>query len=94
MDASVCFFISVFLLKELDSVIKEERLHPAHTEGDAFILAIFSHGAKGRIFGIDGRDVKIEAIKEAFDGKHCKSLAGKPKLFIIQACQGSEYLYF
>ena len=84
--------ISILLVQKIKAVIKEEREHPDHRDADAFIFAIFSHGAEGYILGTDAGKVKISDIEEAFDGKHCPALAGKPKVFLIQACQGSEYV--
>ncbi|XP_065096404.1 caspase-3-like [Paramisgurnus dabryanus] len=58
--------------------------------GDCFICCILSHGNKDGISGIDSRTVNVNDIREPFDGINCKNLAGKPKLFFIQACRGSK----
>lgn len=60
---------------------------------DAFICLFMSHGRENIIFGVDGAPVNIDKdILEPFDAKHCPALAGKPKLFFIQACQGGWLL--
>lgn len=83
-------FLFIFL-QQMVEILARESKHPDHAISDSFILALFSHGAQGQVFGIDFKPVPIEeTIKAAFDGKMCPALAGKPKLFIIQACQGSK----
>nr|XP_055070130.1 caspase-8-like [Misgurnus anguillicaudatus]XP_055070131.1 caspase-8-like [Misgurnus anguillicaudatus] len=57
-------------------------------DGDCFICCLLSHGSKEGVYGIDGAVVSVDEIREPFNGINCKSLAGKPKLFIIQACRG------
>ncbi len=50
-----------------------------------------SHGSKGVIYGTDGEEINIEnEIVQMFDANNCNGLVGKPKLFFIQACQGSK----
>ena len=74
------------------NLLSIESQHRAHKEADGFILAILSHGLKGVVMGRDGEWVKIKLIKTCFDGRFCPNLAGKPKLIIIQACQGGNYV--
>lgn len=59
---------------------------PRH--GDAFICCILSHGVKGAVKGTDGKLVAIKDIMATFNGSKCSSLINKPKVFLIQACQG------
>jgi len=58
-----------------------------HSGYSAFGCAILSHGEEDFIYGTDQR-IEIKSLTDKFKGK----LPGKPKLFIIQACQGSEYM--
>ncbi|NXO83074.1 CASP8 protein, partial [Sitta europaea] len=60
-----------------------------HRNMDCFVCFIFSHGEKDKIKGVDDECVNIEDLVSCFTGTNCPSLAGKPKVFIIQACQGS-----
>ncbi|XP_032715969.1 caspase-8 isoform X1 [Lontra canadensis] len=62
-----------------------------HTTRDCFICCILSHGDKGIIYGCDGQEVPIYELTSYFTGSKCPSLAGKPKVFFIQACQGDNY---
>lgn len=68
----------------------EEYSQKDHSNMDCFVCFIFSHGEKGKIKGADHKFVNIKDLVSCFSGSNCPSLAGKPKLFFIQACQGSE----
>ncbi|XP_075036226.1 caspase-8-like isoform X2 [Mixophyes fleayi] len=59
-----------------------------HTERDCFVCCILTHGQSRAVFGTDNGIIDIENIISYFSS--CKSLAGKPKLFFIQACQGKN----
>ncbi|NXK58220.1 CASP8 protein, partial [Sylvietta virens] len=59
-----------------------------HKKMDCFVCFILSHGEKDKIKGVDDECVNIEDLVSCFTGINCPSLAGKPKVFFIQACQG------
>ncbi|NXE77447.1 CASP8 protein, partial [Cochlearius cochlearius] len=59
-----------------------------HKDKDCFVCCILSHGKKGIIYGVDGQEVPIQELTTSFTGQNCRSLAGKPKVFFVQACQG------
>jgi len=62
-----------------------------HTQYDAFVCIIMSHGTSGdKIMGVDGRTIGIEDLMSEFNAVRCPSLANKPKIFLVQACRGSE----
>ncbi|NXA26368.1 CASP8 protein, partial [Ibidorhyncha struthersii] len=67
----------------------EEYSQKDHSNMDCFVCFIFSHGEKDKIKGADHKFVNIKDLLSCFSGSNCPSLAGKPKLFFIQACQGS-----
>ena len=54
-----------------------------HTDNDCFVCAILSHGDTGIVYGTDGI-IQLETLFEPLKGRHCQSLVGKPKVFIIQ----------
>ncbi|KAL3988099.1 5-hydroxytryptamine receptor 3 [Sarotherodon galilaeus] len=58
--------------------------------GDAFICSILSHGKKGAVLGTDRNPLPIIEITRKFSGCDQSVLTGKPKVFLIQACQGSR----
>ena len=57
-----------------------------HSSYDAFIFTILTHGEEGLVYGTDGT-ISITDITSKF--KSNVSLAGKPKIFLFQACQGT-----
>ncbi|EDX14899.1 GD21467 [Drosophila simulans] len=60
-----------------------------HGDSDCILVAILSHGEMGYIYAKDTQ-YKLDNIWSFFTANHCPSLAGKPKLFFIQACQGDR----
>ncbi|XP_037705837.1 caspase-8 [Choloepus didactylus] len=76
--------------KEICDVLKLYQ-NMDHNDKDCFICCILSHGDKGIIYGTDGQEVPIYELTSYFTGSKCPSLAGKPKVFFIQACQGDNY---
>ncbi|XP_044539508.1 caspase-7-like, partial [Gracilinanus agilis] len=61
-----------------------------HTESACFACILLSHGEEDVIYGTDGV-TPIKDLTVHFRGDKCKSLLGKPKLFFIQACRGTEF---
>lgn len=59
-------------------------------KSDCFACAILSHGEEGIVFGTDSK-VEVKQLLEPFKGNNCRGLLGKPKIFIIQACQGAQF---
>jgi len=58
-----------------------------HSQYNCFALIILSHGDDDCFYATDGR-VSIKKLVNRFRGDQCKTLLGKPKIFIIQACRG------
>uniref|UniRef100_A0A3Q3FDE7 Caspase-8 n=1 Tax=Kryptolebias marmoratus TaxID=37003 RepID=A0A3Q3FDE7_KRYMA len=58
--------------------------------GDAFVCCILSHGAKGEVLGTDSEPLAIKDVTRAFKATEQSALTGKPKVFLIQACQGGQ----
>ncbi|KAM6942085.1 caspase-3a [Lycodopsis pacificus] len=76
---------SVDQLKQvLTSASKED-----HSCYASFVCVLLSHGDEGVFFGTDG-SVELKYLTSLFRGDRCKSLVGKPKLFFIQACRGTD----
>ncbi|XP_073489358.1 caspase-8-like [Aquarana catesbeiana] len=70
--------------------IMKEYQKKDHAKKDSFICFILSHGGLGTVLGVDGEKVRIKDLTRCFNGRHCESLIGKPKVFFIQACRGDE----
>uniref|UniRef100_A0A8C6UIS7 Caspase-8 n=1 Tax=Neogobius melanostomus TaxID=47308 RepID=A0A8C6UIS7_9GOBI len=56
---------------------------------DALVVCVLSHGLKDCVYGSDDVQVSLRDLTQPFTSLNAPSLAGKPKLFFIQACQGS-----
>ncbi|KAL7889412.1 hypothetical protein AOLI_G00016700 [Acnodon oligacanthus] len=86
-----------FKVKAYDDIKKKKMLciikkaaEADHTEADCFVCVFLSHGDDGHIFAHDDR-VDIKEITALFKGDTCRSLVGKPKIFIFQACRGKVH---
>ena len=63
-----------------------------HSAYDALFVIILSHGDEGDIiYTSDDEMIKVNDIVKYFSASKCPSLSNKPKVFIIQACRGSEH---
>lgn len=61
-----------------------------HSSADCLVVCVLSHGEKGVLWGSDNR-YSVDDLYSHFTSNKCPSLAGKPKLFFVQACQGNEF---
>ncbi|KAL5005816.1 hypothetical protein ScPMuIL_016974 [Solemya velum] len=75
---------------EMVRVLVNISMNVNHDDYDCFVCCILSHGALGHVYGTNCSLVRIDDMTSAFKSQKCPSLAGKPKLFFIQACQGRE----
>lgn len=78
------------LASDIRAVIKEFA-EMDHSQMGAFVCCVLSHGERGVVLGTDGKPVEIRDLTRPF--AECRTLASKPKLFFIQACQGNEAQY-
>ena len=60
-----------------------------HSNYDAFIFSILTHGKEGLLYGTDGT-ISTRDLTSVF--KDATTLSGKPKMFFFQACQGKKLL--
>ncbi|XP_051982997.1 caspase-3-like isoform X2 [Xyrauchen texanus] len=72
------------LVQVLTTVARDD-----HSRCASFVCVMLSHGDEGVFFGTDGA-VEFKSLTSLFRGDRCPSLVGKPKLFFIQACRGTE----
>ncbi|KAK6187753.1 hypothetical protein SNE40_005710 [Patella caerulea] len=63
-----------------------------HSNSDCFGCAILSHGRDGKVYATDGI-LPIELMVLPLKGSRSPTLVGKPKLFFIQACRGTNLDY-
>lgn len=77
--------------KQLKDTLFQFAKMSDHKAADSMVLCLLSHGLEGQIYGVDGVLVSIPDLLALFNGYMAKDLIGKPKLFFIQACRGSDY---
>lgn len=68
----------------LDKLAQED-----HSNADCLCVCFLSHGDRGVLYGYD-EIFKAEQLWSRFTADRCSSLAGKPKIFFVQACQGDQ----
>ena len=67
--------------------IEVELENVSSNDFDCLLIAVLSHGEQNVLFARD-RKYSTNILLEYFTRDRCPSLAGKPKIYIIQACQG------
>ena len=70
-------------VKDSDQKAKNKVAH------DSFMCCILSHGKEGAVYGSDSEPVEIKEIERLLVKN--KTFKSKPKIFFIQACQGTSY---
>lgn len=60
-----------------------------HSDYDCLLIAVLTHGEMGLLYAKDTH-YKPDNLWYYFTADNCPSLAGKPKMFFIQACQGDK----
>ncbi|XP_035491833.1 caspase-6 isoform X8 [Scophthalmus maximus] len=61
-----------------------------HSDADCFLLVFLSHGENDHVYTYDGK-ISVQDITSMFKGDKCRSLVGKPKIFVLQACRGDKH---
>jgi len=74
--------------KEVERILETASLED-HSEADCIFVAVLSHGELGILYASD-HPYKPENLWTHFTADKCPTLAGKPKMFFIQACQGDR----
>ncbi|KAG7260978.1 hypothetical protein CRUP_016925 [Coryphaenoides rupestris] len=67
-----------------------EAAEADHLHADCFACVFLSHGDNDEVYAYDGK-ITIQEITALFKGDKCRSLVGKPKIFILQACRGNQH---
>ena len=77
--------------KGIQEVLQRLYNETDHTNADCILIAVLTHGEKDGILYANDYPYASKHLWEHFDDVSCRSLAGKPKIFVIQACRGEEY---
>nr|WMZ41596.1 dredd protein [Altica viridicyanea] len=62
------------------------------TDESSLFICIMSHGDKGVIYGSNSCKVKVSEIQKIMASENLTNLNGKPKILILQSCQGQQCL--
>ncbi|KAK7794602.1 hypothetical protein R5R35_003610 [Gryllus longicercus] len=73
---------------ELLQAIQESATNLVKQEHSCFVLCILSHGRKNAVYGVNSIAVEMQDIEKFLHGKYCPKLLDKPKIIIVQSCQG------
>ncbi|WAR18950.1 CASP6-like protein [Mya arenaria] len=97
VDAEVDFEVdeaSNLTLRELEQRFTDvkQRLNDTIAKDNlyCFVCAIMGHGNKDGIATADGKMISEETIRKRFTNNYIPNFAGKPKVFLIQACRGTD----
>ncbi|KAL0841921.1 hypothetical protein ABMA28_014153 [Loxostege sticticalis] len=88
---SLDFRVTVFHNKkseEINGYIKQTA-EMDHSDSDCLLIAVLTHGELGMLYAKDTHYKPVN-LWYYFTADKCPSLAGKPKIFFIQACQGDK----
>lgn len=61
-----------------------------HARADSCIVIVLSHGAYDALIGVDEEPLGLHSLLDCFNARNAPLLAGKPKLFFVQACRGGK----
>ncbi|XP_067005996.2 caspase-8 [Anabrus simplex] len=73
---------------EIIEAVQEASKNLVRKDHSCFALCILSHGKKNAVYGVNSIAVDIDDIEKLLNGKFCPKLMHKPKILVIQACQG------
>ncbi|RWS24395.1 caspase-1-like isoform 1 [Leptotrombidium deliense] len=77
------------LLNKIQQILQDYSKDKYNLEYDFLIVIVLSHGKEDKLYAYDV-DYKYSVLYEPFLPQNCELLKGKPKAFIISACQGKE----
>ncbi|KAL5015737.1 hypothetical protein ScPMuIL_005326 [Solemya velum] len=78
------------VLKDCLSALQKELSGAGAETYYCFICAILSHGNENGILTQDKQHISMDTIRGYFDNKHMGSFAGRPRVFLVQACRGAK----
>ncbi|CAD5217652.1 unnamed protein product [Bursaphelenchus xylophilus] len=76
---------------QLISAAKQFSQRSEHQRAHSTVVVVLTHGEYDQLIGVDGNYVRLhEEFLYYFSATMAPNLAGKPKLFFIQACRGHD----
>lgn len=88
----LAFCVDIFCDLKYAEIIKhiEKTAKLNHSDNDCLLIVALTHGEPGKLYAYDTH-YRSEKLWLPFTEENCPTLAGKPKLFVFQACQGEDY---
>jgi len=80
-------------LQEMWETVKREVNDVKNADHGMFFLFIGSHGVENHVYGSDGDLVRLIDLYDVLSVPQNPVVADKPKLVVIQACGGGEFLF-
>lgn len=74
---------------EIKAKLKSLSLEISNDD-ECLIICVLTHGERGLLWARD-QVYQVDELYQHFTADKCAPLAGKPKLFFVQACQGSNF---
>ena len=90
--AGLGFEVTVYRDSRKQEVVRlmEEVGREDHSTADCLLVAVMSHGEEGYLWDCLSHKYSPSCLWAPLRADLCPSLAGKPKVFLLQACQGGE----
>ena len=90
--AGLGFEVTVYRDSRKQEVVRlmEEVGREDHSTADCLLVAVMSHGEEGYLWDCLSHKYSPSCLWAPLRADLCPSLAGKPKMFFIQACRGQK----
>ncbi|XP_033740502.1 caspase-1-like isoform X2 [Pecten maximus] len=75
---------------KIDKELKTLAYDTDHQDNDCLAIFLLTHGRNGQLLDANCKSFDLTPLRKYFYASNCKTLAGKPKMFFIQACQGPQ----
>ena len=83
----------IVLQRIFDAVTNETKLEDQKQYG-MFVLIIMSHGGENNVIrDCENNPVRLIDVKDRLRPSEFPAMKGKPKIIIVQACSGGEYIF-
>lgn len=88
LDFSVLIWNNLYheeLTHHLNELAKDD-----HSQNDCLAVVVLTHGISSSFIYAKDNPYPVEFLWNSFTADKCRTLAGKPKIFFVQACRGER----
>jgi len=75
--------------REIEDIL-ENLANEDHSDADCLFVALFTHGGEKEMVWAYDAEFSTEIFWSTMSSTNCPSLAGKPKIYLVQACRGQK----